>query len=70
MWRFEFKGPFLYENDGKRKFLKKTKRVSRNWLQKKCFQPMPPSKIERGERKHLRGERRRGLTKRKREGQP
>jgi hypothetical protein len=51
MWRFEFKTPFLCRNEGEGKFWGKTQRVSRNWLQKKCSQPMSPLSIERRERK-------------------
>jgi hypothetical protein len=48
VWRFEFKTPFLCRNNSKKRFLRKTQRVSRNWLQKKCPQPIPPSKDGEG----------------------
>ena len=64
---------FLFGIDGGRKFLRKTQKISRNWFQKKCSQPMPPLIVERREKKTLReGKEKRGpLQKgRKKEGQP
>jgi hypothetical protein len=61
--------PFSCGNDGKGKFWRKTQKVSRNWLQKKCSQPMSPLSIEGREREDVgREKRRRAAPKREEKG--